>query len=55
MKLTRLIRRLDIDLVHQQRGRRAARRHCRPDDGVPVVGTLTNIAGKQVRLVDNPT
>ena len=55
MKLTRLIRRLDIDLVHtsnvdgELHGGIAGRM-----TGVPVVGTLTNIAGEQVRLVDNP-
>ena len=54
-KLARLIRRLDIDLVHtsnvdgELHGGIAGRM-----TGVPVVGTLTNIAGEQVRLVDNP-
>jgi glycosyltransferase involved in cell wall biosynthesis len=54
-KLVRLIRRLDIDLVHtsnvdgELHGGIAGR-----IAGVPVVGTLTNIAGEQVRLVDNP-
>jgi glycosyltransferase involved in cell wall biosynthesis len=54
-KLARLIRRLDVDLVHtsnvdgELHGGIAGRM-----TGVPVVGTLTNIAGEQIRLVDNP-
>jgi glycosyltransferase involved in cell wall biosynthesis len=54
-KLARLIRQLDIDLIHtsnvdgELHGGIAGRLA-----GVPVVGTLTNIAGEQVRLIDNP-
>jgi glycosyltransferase involved in cell wall biosynthesis len=55
LKLARLIRRLEVDLVHtsnvdgELHGGIAGR-----IAGVPVVATLTNIAGEQVRLVDNP-
>ena len=55
VKLARLIRQLDVDLVHtsnvdgELHGGIAGRMA-----GVPVVGTLTNIANEPVRLVDNP-
>jgi glycosyltransferase involved in cell wall biosynthesis len=55
VKLARLIRRLDIDLVHtsnvdgELHGGIAGR-----ITGVPAVATLTNIANEQVRLVDHP-
>jgi glycosyltransferase involved in cell wall biosynthesis len=55
LKLARLIRQLDIDLVHtsnvdgELHGGIAGRMA-----GVPVIGTLTNIANEPVRLVDNP-
>jgi glycosyltransferase involved in cell wall biosynthesis len=55
VKLARLIRQLGIDLVHtsnvdgELHGGIAGRM-----TGVAVVGTLTNIAAEQVRLVDNP-
>lgn len=55
VKLVRLISQLDIDLVHtsnvdgELHGGIAGRIM-----GVPVVGTLTNIAAEQVRLIDNP-
>lgn len=55
VKLARLISQLDIDLVHtsnvdgELHGGIAGRIM-----GVPVVGTLTNIAAEQVRLIDNP-
>ncbi|HSA88367.1 MAG TPA: glycosyltransferase, partial [Burkholderiales bacterium] len=55
VKLARLIRRLDVDLVHtsnvdgELHGGIAGR-----ITGVPVVATLTNIANEEVRLVDNP-
>jgi glycosyltransferase involved in cell wall biosynthesis len=55
VKLARLIRHLEIDLVHtsnidgELHGGIAGRL-----TGVPVVGTFTNIAAEQVRLVDNP-
>jgi glycosyltransferase involved in cell wall biosynthesis len=55
VKLARLIRQLDVDLVHtsnvdgELHGGIAGR-----IAGVPVIGTLTNIANEPVRLVDNP-
>jgi glycosyltransferase involved in cell wall biosynthesis len=55
LKLARLIRQLDVDLVHtsnvdgELHGGIAGRMA-----GVPVIGTLTNIANEPVRLVDNP-